>query len=72
MDLLIGFTENKLNLFCNRCQKDTEHLRFEEDLRTGRVIWSCSLCKKKKATNDQGIARQEEILDDEEEGEEEI
>lgn len=70
MDLLVVFTENKIDLFCTRCQKSTQHLRFEEDPRIGRVIWTCSVCKKKKITNNQGVAREEEIPESEEEEEE--
>lgn len=68
MDLLIGLTENKTDLFCARCQKNTQHLRFEEDPRIGRIVWTCSVCKKKKATNSQGVKRKgEEIFDEDEE-----
>jgi len=68
MDLSIVFTENKIDLFCARCQKSTQHFRFEEDLRIGRIIWTCSVCKKKKATNSQGVKRKgEEIFDEDEE-----
>ena len=67
MDLLTGCIENKIDLFCVRCQKSTQHLRFEEDPRIGRIIWECSVCKKKKSTNSQGVERQEEIPEEDEE-----
>ncbi len=74
MDFLMECTDNKLDLFCARCQKSTQHLRFEEDPRIGRIIWTCSICKKKKSTNSQGLERQEEveIFDEDDEKEEEI
>jgi RNase P subunit RPR2 len=70
VDLSIVFTENKIDLFCTRCQKSTQHFRFEEDPRIGRIVWTCSVCKKKKATNIQGVERQEEveIFDEDDEG----
>ncbi|MDO9509784.1 MAG: hypothetical protein Q7J14_00685 [Candidatus Magasanikbacteria bacterium] len=68
MEIRIFCTEQKISLMCKHCQKETMHLRVEEDPRTGRIIWMCSGCKKKKSTNEQGFAKEnEEVLPEEDE-----